>query len=73
MNGVGAGGPLCQPWQDLAEDVIPTRNIYLTEHLDRLIESEVDSGRSGDGRDVVREGPTEIGSVDELEPQIDQL
>jgi antitoxin ParD1/3/4 len=35
---------------------MPTRNINLTEHLDRLIEAEVGSGRYGNASEVVREG-----------------
>jgi antitoxin ParD1/3/4 len=35
---------------------MPTRNINLTEHLDRFIESEVGSGQYGNASEVVREG-----------------
>jgi antitoxin ParD1/3/4 len=35
---------------------MPTRNINLTEHLDRLIQSEVGSGKFGNASEVVREG-----------------
>ena len=35
---------------------MPTRNINLTDHLDRLIESGVSSGRYGNACEVVREG-----------------
>ena len=35
---------------------MPTRNINLTDHLDRLIESGVSSGRYGNASEVVREG-----------------
>jgi len=35
---------------------MPTRNINLTEHLDRFIEAEVGSGRYGNASEVVREG-----------------
>jgi antitoxin ParD1/3/4 len=35
---------------------MPTRNINLTDHLDRLIQSGVSSGRYGNASEVVREG-----------------
>ena len=35
---------------------MPTRNINLTEHFDRLIKTEVASGRYGNASEVVREG-----------------
>jgi len=35
---------------------MPTRNINLTDHFDRLIEAEVRSGRYGNASEVVREG-----------------
>ena len=35
---------------------MPTRNINLTDHFDRLIEAEVGSGRYGNASEVVREG-----------------
>ncbi len=35
---------------------MPTRNINLTDHFDRFIKSEVDSGRFGNASEVVREG-----------------
>lgn len=35
---------------------MPTRNVNLTEHLDRFIESGVTSGRFSDASEVVREG-----------------
>jgi antitoxin ParD1/3/4 len=35
---------------------MPTRNINLTDHLDRFIEKEVVSGRYGNASEVVREG-----------------
>jgi len=35
---------------------MPTRNINLTDHFDRFIESELDSGRYGNASEVVREG-----------------
>ena len=35
---------------------MPTRNVDLTEHLDRFIESGVRSGRFSDASEVVREG-----------------
>ena len=35
---------------------MPTRNVNLTEHLDRLIESGVTSGRFSNASEVVREG-----------------
>ncbi len=35
---------------------MPTRNINLTDHLDRFIETEVGSGRYGNASEVVREG-----------------
>jgi antitoxin ParD1/3/4 len=38
------------------EDPMPTRNISLTDHLDRLVEAEVGSGRYGNASEVVREG-----------------
>jgi antitoxin ParD1/3/4 len=38
------------------EDPMPTRNINLTDHLDRFIEAEVGSGRYGNASEMVREG-----------------
>ncbi len=35
---------------------MPTRNINLTDRFDRLIETEVASGRYGNASEVVREG-----------------
>jgi len=35
---------------------MPTRNINLTDRFDRLIETEVASGRYGSASEVVREG-----------------
>jgi len=35
---------------------MPTRNINLTEHLDRFVESGVTTGRYGNASEVVREG-----------------
>lgn len=35
---------------------MPTRNINLTDHLDRFIEAEVGSGRYSNASEVVREG-----------------
>ena len=35
---------------------MPTRNVNLTEHLDRFIEAGITSGRFSDASDVVREG-----------------
>ncbi len=35
---------------------MPTRNINLTDYLDRFIETEVGSGRYGNASEVVREG-----------------
>jgi antitoxin ParD1/3/4 len=35
---------------------MPTRNVNLTEHFDRFIETEVSSGRYGNASEVVREG-----------------
>lgn len=35
---------------------MPTRNINLTDRLDRFIETEVGSGRYGNASEVVREG-----------------
>ena len=35
---------------------MPTRNINLTDHLDRFIEAEVGSGRYGNASEVVRDG-----------------
>ena len=35
---------------------MPTRNINLTDHLDRFIEAQVSSGRYGNASEVVREG-----------------
>jgi len=35
---------------------MPTRNINLTDHFDRLIKAEVASGRYGNASEVVREG-----------------
>ena len=36
--------------------MMPTRNINLTDHFDRLIKAEVASGRYGNASEVVREG-----------------
>lgn len=35
---------------------MPTRNINLTEHFDRLIEAGVASGRYGNASEMIREG-----------------
>lgn len=35
---------------------MPTRNINLTEHLDRFVETGVTSGRYGNASEIVREG-----------------
>lgn len=35
---------------------MPTRNVNLTEHLDRFVAAEVGSGRYGNASEVVREG-----------------
>ena len=35
---------------------MPTRNINLTEHLDRFVETGVTTGRYGNASEVVREG-----------------
>jgi antitoxin ParD1/3/4 len=35
---------------------MPTRNINLTEHLDRFVEDRVTSGRYGNASEIVREG-----------------
>ena len=35
---------------------MPTRNINITDHLDRFIEAEVSSGCYGSASEVVREG-----------------
>jgi antitoxin ParD1/3/4 len=35
---------------------MPTRNVNLTEHFDRFVESGVSSGRFSDASEVVREG-----------------
>ena len=35
---------------------MPTRNINLTEHFDRFVEAEVESGRYSSASEVVREG-----------------
>jgi antitoxin ParD1/3/4 len=35
---------------------MPTRNINLTDHLDRLVASAVESGRFSNASEVVREG-----------------
>lgn len=53
--GKPVAGLLSDRWDGI-EDVMPTRNINLTEHLDRLIEAEVGSGRYGNASEVVREG-----------------
>jgi antitoxin ParD1/3/4 len=37
-------------------DRMPTRNINLTDHFDRFVEAEVESGRYGSASEVVREG-----------------
>jgi antitoxin ParD1/3/4 len=36
--------------------IMPTRNVNLTEHFDRFIETGVTSGRFGNASEVVREG-----------------
>jgi antitoxin ParD1/3/4 len=35
---------------------VPTRNVNLTEHLDRFIETGITSGRYSNASEVVREG-----------------
>ena len=35
---------------------VPTRNVILTEHLDRFVERGIDSGRFCDASEVVRAG-----------------
>ena len=35
---------------------MPTRNINLTEHLDRFVEDRITSGRYGNASEIVREG-----------------
>lgn len=35
---------------------MPTRNVNLTEHFDRFIETGIKTGRFGDASEVVREG-----------------
>ena len=35
---------------------MPTRNINLTDHFDRFVAGEVESGRYGNASEVVREG-----------------
>ena len=35
---------------------MPTRNVNLTDHLDRFIEARVNSGRFSNASEVVREG-----------------
>ena len=35
---------------------MPTRNVNLTDHLDRLIETGISSGRFSNASEVVREG-----------------
>ena len=35
---------------------MPTRNINLTEHLDRFLQTRISSGRYGNASEVVREG-----------------
>ena len=35
---------------------MPTRNVNLTEHFDRFIETGITSGRFGNASEVVREG-----------------
>lgn len=35
---------------------MPTRNINLTQHFDKFVETEVSSGRYGSASEVVREG-----------------
>jgi antitoxin ParD1/3/4 len=37
-------------------DPMPTRNVNLTEHLDRFVETRVSSGRFSNASEVVREG-----------------
>ncbi len=34
---------------------MPTRNIHLTEHLDRFVERQIASGRYGNASEIVRE------------------
>jgi antitoxin ParD1/3/4 len=53
----------CFGWQKLLaklqwsqEGLMPTRNVNLTDHLDRFIERGITSGRFGDASEVVREG-----------------
>jgi antitoxin ParD1/3/4 len=53
MNAIGN---VCQSWYDGGGEEMPTRNINLTERLDRFIEVEVRSGRYGNASEVVREG-----------------
>src|SRR5438067_9469653 len=38
------------------KDIMPTRSINLTEHFDRFIEGEVESGQYSNASEVVREG-----------------
>jgi antitoxin ParD1/3/4 len=35
---------------------LPSRNVNLTDHLDRFVENGITSGRFGDASEVVREG-----------------
>ena len=35
---------------------MPTRNVNLTEHLDRFVEAGIESGRFSNASEVVREG-----------------
>jgi antitoxin ParD1/3/4 len=42
--------------QALPPAIMPTRNVNLTEHFDRFIETGVTSGRFSNASEVVREG-----------------
>lgn len=46
--------PMMLGWQR-KETIVPTRNINLTEHWDRFVESHVASGRYSNASEIVRE------------------
>jgi antitoxin ParD1/3/4 len=54
-------GNNCQSWYSwewgiAAISIMPTRNVNLTEHFDRFIETGITSGRYSNASEVVREG-----------------
>jgi antitoxin ParD1/3/4 len=52
---------------------MPTRNVNLTEHFDRFIESGITSGRFSNGSEVVREGLRLLEQREEEEAKIEWL